>query len=336
MKKNIVFLLFFSLIIICGILYPLTEFLSKDKAKDLETLIVEKAKSAVKVIVPSFNKALESSDDISLLINAESVSKIENITACFVLNKNSRVIIHNNTSEWNTEKNSKIYNKALEQRTELLQQTPDKNLLLFSEPLMDDCTLFCTFSIQKAKETAKYWKIKYYAITSSVALFIIVIFYFLSKLLILLPFNRIKKTLEQTPAEDIKKGGYNEITDIFVTEKEKLIKKIETLKENRESLSKIIEYSQETAIKNSLAFIILNSLNEIVYAYDNTGKILKKDFEKNVHILEISKNPNLVKIVAEANENPGKEINDSLNNYTITAISINADDKIVGTIIKIK
>jgi hypothetical protein len=331
-KKNIILLSFFSLIVVCGIFYPLVEFLSKDKAKDLEIMSVEKAKSALQVIVPSFNKALENSDDINLLINIESVAKIENITICFILDRTGKVIIHNNTSEWSAERTSRIYNRAIEQKTQSLQQTSNKDFLLFSEPLINNCTLFCMFSAKKAKETSKNWKIKYYTAASSAALLIVIILYFLSKLFILLPFNKMKKT-----DENIKENKYDEITDIFMSEKEKITKKIKMLEEDRASLSKIIEYSQETSIKDSSAFIILNSLNKVVYAYDNTGSILKKDFEKGEHILEISENPNLVKIISKANENPGKEVNESFKNYVISAVSISDDGKTAaGTIIKIR
>ncbi|OEG71666.1 hypothetical protein ATZ36_13565 [Candidatus Endomicrobiellum trichonymphae] len=333
MKKNIIFLSFFSLVIICGIFYPLIEFLSKDKAKDLEIMAAEKAKSALKVIVPSFNKALENSDDINLLINIESVAKIENITTCFILDKNGKVVIHNNIRERTT----MIYNRAIEQKAQSLQQALNKDFLLFSEPLISDCTLFCIFSVKKAKEISRNWKIKYYTAASSTALFIVIILYFLSKLFILLPFNRIKKSLENDKSgENIKENKYDEITDIFIAEKEKITKKIEILEEDRESLSKIIEYSQESSIKDGSAFIILNPLSRVIYAYDNTGTILKKDFEKGKHILEISENSNLVKIISKANENPGKEINESFESYAITAVSISSDGKIAGTIIKIK
>jgi hypothetical protein len=328
MKKNIIFLSFFSLVIICGIFYPIIEFLSKDKAKDLEIITVKKAKSALKVIVPSFNKALENSDNIGLLINIESIAKIENITTCFILDKNGKVIVHNNMGERNAEGASGIYNRAIKQKTQSLQRTPNKDFLLFSEPLINDCTLFCIFSAKKAKETSRNWKIKYYTAASSAALFIVVILYFLSKLFILSPFNKIKKSLENNKSD--------KITDIFMAEKVKITKKIEVLEEDKKSLSKIIEYSQGTSIKDSSAFIILNSLSRVVYAYDNTGNILKKDFEKGGHILEISENPNLVKIVSKANENHGKEVNESFESYMVSAVSISADGKTAGTIIKIK
>jgi hypothetical protein len=336
MKKNIIFLSFFSLIIVCGIFYLPTEFLSKDKARDLEIITVEKAKSAIKAIIPYINKSIESSDDINLLTNIESIVKTENITTCFILDKNSKVIIHNNTIEWNTEKNSETYNNAVKQKTELLQQTFDKDLLLFSKPLIKDYTLFCILSIQKAKETARYWKIKYYTAAFFSAVLIVIPLYFLAKLLILMPFNRIKKTLEHKSTEDIKEDEYNEITDIFLTEREKIAKKIKILEEDRESLIKIVEYLQKASIKESSAFIILNSFNGVVFAYDATGNILKKDFEKDSHILEISKKPELVKIVVKANENPDKEINEIFENYKVAAISINTNGKIDGTIINIK
>lgn len=252
------------------------------------------------------------------------------------MDKNGKVIIHNNTSEWNTEINSEIYNKAIKQRTEFLQQTANKNILLFSQPLINDCTLFCMFSIQKARENAKYWNIKYYTVFSFSALIIVILLHFLLKLLILKPFNRIKKALEHKLLEDIKKGKYNEITDIFVSEREKMAKKIEMLEEDRESLNKIIEYLQKNFSKDSLMFIILNSLNKVIYAHDKTGNILKKNIEKGKHIFEISDNSNLINITVKANENPGKEITESFENYTTTAVSINTSDKLAGTIITTK
>jgi hypothetical protein len=193
MKKNIIFLSLLSFVFICGIFYPLNKFLSKDKAKDLKTLTVERAKSSIKAITPYLNKAIENSNDTNLITYIEAAAKIENITTCFILNKNGKIIIHNNVREWNTEKDSNIYNKAIAQRIELLQQMSDENFLLFSEPIAKNCTLFCIFSIQKANKMAKYWEIKYYTICLLIAFLIAIAIYFFSKLLVLLPFNRTEK-----------------------------------------------------------------------------------------------------------------------------------------------
>jgi hypothetical protein len=336
MKKNIIFLSLFLLLFICGVFYPITNLLSKDKSKNLETLTAEKVKSAVEALAPYFNKAILNSDDISLIVNISDITKIENVTNCFILDANGKVLMHNNTSQWNTEKNTIIYNNAIKNKTGLLQQIPGKETLLLSEPLVENNTLFCLISVQKANENAKHWKIKYYTIASLVAIFIITALYFLSKLLILAPFNRIKKSLEDKFHGNTNTGNRNEITDIFDLERDKIASQTQMLKDENESLSKIIEYLQYPLVKDSLAFIILNSLNKIVYAYDNTKDILKDNFEKGSHLLEVAKNHDLIKIVEEANENQDKEVEKSVKNYIVTATSISEKDRVVGTVIKVQ
>jgi hypothetical protein len=336
MKKNIIFLSLLLLLFICGIFYNLINLLSKDKLKDLETLTIEKSISTIKILTPFFNKAIEVADDINLLTIIESVTKTENVTSCFILDKNTKVLIHNNINEWNTEKNSDIYNNAINQKTEFLQKLSNEKSVLFSKPLINNCTLFCTISTKQAQKNAKLWKIKYFTIGSVVVFCIIIILYFLSKLLILMPFNRTKKVLENTSLQDIKNSKYNEITEIFDMEREQITKKIKTLEENNKSFSKIIEYLQQESIKDALALILLNSFNEVIYAYDYTGNILGEKFKKGSHILETTENFNLVQIIVKANEAKGKEIRELLKNHTITAISINDNNKIIGTIIKIK
>jgi hypothetical protein len=334
-KKNIIFLSFFTLLFICGIFYPIVNLLSKDKEKDLQNLTLGKAQATLKTTIPYLNKAIQNSDDISLLSNIESLTKSANIMSCFILDKNSKVIIHNNTNEWNTEKNADIYNKAVMQRKELVQEMHDNNFLLLSEPVANDYTLICVVSIQKIKELVKYWQIKYCSIASGLTMLIIIIIYLLSKLLILSPFNRIKKSLENNTGT-IKNEKYNEITDIFTTEREKISKRIEKLEEDNESLIKIIEYSHAASIKDSLAFIILNSSNEVVYSHDSTGKVIKNTLMKNKqHLLEAVKDPNIVKVIIKANENPGSKITGTSGSYKISAVSINKDGKIIGSIVKI-
>ncbi|MDR3306213.1 MAG: hypothetical protein LBS61_00820 [Endomicrobium sp.] len=335
MKKNIIFLSFFTLLFICGIFYPIVNLLSKDKAKDLQNLILEKTQTALTAAIPHLNKAIQNSDDISLISNIEYLANASNVTSCFILDKNSRVIIHNNTNEWNTEKHAQIYNEAVTQKKEIVQKMPDDNFFLLSEPISNNYTLLCIVSVQKSKEIAKYWQIKYYSIASAVTTLIIIILCFLSKLLILSPFNRIKNSLENK-SENAKDEKYNEITDIFTTERDKISKKIEKLEEDNESLIKIIEYSYATSINDSLAFIILTSSSEVAYCRDSTGKIIKNNLAKNKrHILEAVKDPNIVKLAIKANETPGTKVIRSSGSYKISAVSINKDSKIVGTVIKI-
>ncbi|MDR1086759.1 MAG: hypothetical protein LBL16_00665 [Endomicrobium sp.] len=196
MKKNIIFLSFFTLLFICGIFYPIVNLLSKDKAKDLQSLILQKAQTELKITVPHLNKSIQNSDDINLLSNIELLANFPNIVSCFILDRDRKVIIHNNTNEWNTEKHSSIYDKAVIQRKELIEEMSNNNFFLLSEPLGNDHTLIAIVSVKKSKELAKYWQIKYYSIASSVTIMITFILYFLSRFLILSPFNRIKKVLK--------------------------------------------------------------------------------------------------------------------------------------------
>lgn len=336
MKKNIIALSFFALLIMSGCFYLLAMGASKYKEEDLINLVIEKTRSALYSNTDRINKSIESSDDIALLANIENLAKLENIKSCFILDKNNTVIIHNNTNEWNTKRSSDEYTKALSSNGELIQKTPDNEHLLLSVPLSKNNTLFAIISLQKAFETAKYWKIKYFTIGAVAVILLTILFYFLAKLFILLPFNRTKRLLEKSSLEKIKSEKYDEITDIFVTENEKSLKMIESLENDKESLSKIIEYYVDLTSDQYSAFIILNSLSNIIYAYDKTGKILKKGFSHGNHILESLAEPSILKIINKSMEKPGKEFTEQNFDFDITAISIGSKNKPSGIIIKAK
>lgn len=57
-----------------------------------------------------------------------------------------------------------------------------------------------------------------------------------------MPFIRIKKSLEDKSHGNTETGDRNEITDIFDSQRDKIDKKIQILKDENESFSKIIEY----------------------------------------------------------------------------------------------
>ena len=334
MKKNVIALSFIVFIIICGIFYGLTELLSRYKAADLENTVTEKVKIAARTALPSINKSIENSDDIGLLINIETLAKTENINSCFILDRDNKVIIHNNTDEWNKERKGENYDRAVNYNGELLQITPDPDHLLFSAPLAKDYTLFCIISTQNASQTARYWKIKYFTVAGAAAVIITLLLYMFTKLLILFPFNRTKKALEQSSAENIKQGKYDEITDIFLKENEKAGQLLKSLEADKESLSKIIEhYAGGSAAELSL-FMILDCVNNIIYSSDKTGKILKPEFSKGANILEAASNAGILKIVEKANEEPQTEIEAELSGLNIKAVSIGEKNKLYGTIIK--
>lgn len=335
MKKNIILLNFVFLLVIGGVFYFSAYRLSKLKASDLEHLAIEKARSAVKVSVPSINRAIKNSDDISVLTNVESISKLENVSSAFILDGDNTVIIHNNTNEWNSKREGDIYDRALKYKGELLQLSYDKDHILFSVPVDKGYVLCCIFSTLQASEKAEYWKIKYFTVAAALCAVLIIILYFLSKLFIALPFERTKKKIEKGAIEASKGEKYDEIADMFATENEKARQKIKALQQDKNSLTKIIEYYLGRELRNYKLLIILDSSNGIVYSYDNTDKFLKKDFSENGNILEAALLPEIIDMVSKSYEIPGTEVNGFIGEDTVTALALGEKDKIFATIIKI-
>ncbi|MDR1417778.1 MAG: hypothetical protein LBI80_01250 [Endomicrobium sp.] len=335
MKKNIIFLSFFLFIILCVVFYPLTITISKNKAKELQFLETEKIKAQINALLPYFNKAIENQDDINLIINIENLLKLENIISCFILDSKNKVLMHNNTSQWDKEKNSQIYNTAITKKAYTVQKTDNIEILLISQPLISDYTLCCIVSIKKALENAKYWQIRYFTISISSTILILILFYFLAKLIILFPFNRIKKSLEDQYLKDYTDNNYNEITDIFIKQKDKEFKKMQILLQENKSLNEIIKYIQNEQKENNLALIILNSFKQIVYAYDDTKIFLKENFKINNHIFESSTNTVLIKIVSFLNQNLNDKVIEHFQNFTIKAQTIKNNNILFGIIIKI-
>lgn len=334
MKKNVFALSFFTFLVIAAFFYLFSELLSRYKAEDLEKLSVEKTRAAVNVSIPSINKAIESSDDIAMLVNIETLSRLENISSCFILNRNNNVIIHNNPAEWNSERKSPAYDRAVNYDAQLVQQTPDPDHLLFSAPIANDYTLCCIVSIQKAKENAKNWKIRYYTIAATSAFAISFLVYFMAKLLIVLPFRKTKKALEEASADSIKNGKYNEITDLFLKENEKNSQIIKALEENKTDLLAIVRHLAVSYTSGLKAFIILDSDDNIVYAFDSSGKILKEGFKSGQNIVEAASMPELVKAVSEMKDKQ-REISETLGEMSLKINPVINEDKILAATIKI-
>lgn len=335
MKKNIILLNIVFFIILAGVFYLLTYQLSIYKAKDLENLTIEKARSAVNVSIASINRAIQNSDDISLLMNIESISKLENVSSAFILDRDNTVIIHNNTDEWNSKRNGDIYDRAVNYDGELLQISYDKDHILFSAPLAKDYTLCCIFSTQKASENARYWKIKYFTVTAVAAVILIFILYFLSKFFIVLPFNRTKRKIEKGVMDSTKDGKYDEIADMFATENEKSLQKIKALHNDKKNLTRIIEYYLGKSSESYQLLIILDSSNNVVYAYDKTEKFLKKDFAEDSNILEATINPGILTLVSKSLEVPGTEVSDFIDEHAVTALALGEKESIFAVILKV-
>ncbi|MCL2144941.1 MAG: hypothetical protein FWH43_05575 [Endomicrobia bacterium] len=336
MKKNVILLNFVFLLILSGIFYLLTSQLAKYKAADLEHLTIEKARSAVNVSVPSVNRAIQNSDDILLLTNIEAIAKLENVTSSFILDRDNTVIIHNNISDWNSKRKGDIYDTAVNYNGELLQLSYDKDHILFSVPLAKDYTLCCIFSMQKASENARNWKIKYFTVAFIAVFLAVFLLHLLSKLFIIMPFDRTKKKIEKGALETAKDGKYDEIADMFATENEKYLQKINALQHDKKSLTKIIEYYMGSSSQNYKLLVIMDSSNNVVYAYDKTAKFLKKDFAENGNIIEASASTEMLALISKSSESPNTEVSETIESYDMTVLALDDSSNIFATIVKIE
>ena len=107
------------------------------------------------------------------------------------------------------------------------------------------------------------------------------------------------------------------------------------MQQDKNSLTKIIEYYLGRELRNYKLLIILDSSNGIVYSYDNTDKFLKKDFSENGNILEAALLPEIIDMVSKSYEILGTEVNGFIGEDTVTALALGEKDKIFATIIKI-
>lgn len=322
----------------CGVFYPVVEFLSEQKLGDLEKADILNAKTAVRVCIPSINKSLEQFDDIDLLSYISSIARVDNISSCTILDRSGNIELNSKgaVAANGADLKSKIYVNALNSNEEILQKIPsNSNHLLFSVPLTNNNFMFCILSVERAKEMAKYWKIKYYVIAIFTTMILAFALYFIAKFTILIPFDKTKKDLERLPLNEIKSGKYNSLVDVFVYKSAKEREHLILTQENNESLKKIVLKLQVDLSKEYDIFVILDFLNNVVFAKDFKSMFLKESYYAGSdHIFEIAKSCDFVKLIAKANEQKLELIQESINNYFFAVTSIVENNKLYGTLIK--
>jgi hypothetical protein len=333
MKKNVVALCFILFAALCASFYFFTDALTKYKYEDLENMIIEKTRAAVNASLINVNKSIENSDDISLLSSIDNLARLENVNSCFILDRDNKIIIHNNTNDWNQTRKSAEYDRAVNYDGWLVQTTPDDDHLLFSQPLAKDYTLFCIISIEKARQAAKNWQIRYYATAAVTAFAITFVVYIFAKLFILFPFNRTKRRLENANADNIKNEKYDEISDLVLSERKKYGEKISALEENCRNLAALVKRFLSDYKSDFEAAIALNESNDIIFAYDNTKEILKDGFAPGNNIIEVLLNPDLLKIISKASETPNEEITAADGKIKINVTAVFDGEEMAGTVL---
>ncbi|MDR3243140.1 MAG: hypothetical protein LBT79_00145 [Elusimicrobiota bacterium] len=329
MKKS-VFILSFLVFILSGVfLYFAVEFLSKDKENDIINLNIEKAKTSIYASVSQINKSIDNSDEMGLLISSQLLSKTENISSVYITDKAGGQIIPNNAANLNGEYDEAEQN-AKNSQTDLVQKTQEKNIVLISVPLSQGYTLFCLLSTQSSVKYAHRSKIVYYVGAGVFDLLIFILMYILSKIFIIFPFNRKTKALQKAK-DDIKS------MDKSVSDKEMENKKnsdiASSLQKENKNLTAIINYFSKEALKEQAVFIILDSDNNIICAFDKTSKILREDFQAGDNISKSVLSEDFLKAVKKSNSQLHSNIEYEVDSISLSIISIAYQETLSAVII---
>ena len=312
MKKNVIALTISTFIALCAIFFLIVNLLVVDKRNSLITFTNNSAKIAVLQHVAQINKAIENSDDLELIDIVASIAKIENISSSFIVDQNNKTLVRSNLTA--------------------AQPATNEGETIYNIPLVKNGTLFYTISWEQTSSTVNKWQIRYYTLASLAVLLITFIFYAFAKFFIMRSYGRMKEALENNNSNN---NDYNEITDIVETENEKTKALINELSKNNKSLTDIANYFMNSKNENIETFIILNSKNDIINAFDKTGEFLKEGFSNGSNILEAVKNKVLLEILNNACNSANCESESVYKDFFITTLAIETDKQLSATVIKI-
>jgi len=367
MKKNVRIIIILFIIFLSVIAYFCADFAIARSKRDLNNLSETKTRTAVQMVIPILNNAVRSSDDITLIDRIQSLAKIDSISSSFITDKDGKVLIHNDVSQINSVKTGSLYKNAIEKRAELIQPSNDPNLFLYSYPLSSGEILFCIVNTQSDKSLFRFESVEYYLISIIFILILAALLLLLSKVFILNPFSNLKKIIIQKANENFEatqaagmtssmlnkkksiiskifgaakefitlnpQEQYKDILDIFRQSNDENIRKINSLSQHNESLSGLITYYCNLQKDAMSVLIALDSLHNVLFALDKTGKILKSDIQTGMNIIEAVSNNDILDIITKANETANAKYEISINDLKISAISIYNGLELSGIII---
>ncbi|MDR2860879.1 MAG: hypothetical protein LBV66_03490 [Elusimicrobiota bacterium] len=328
MKNKINFISKINLVVLSAIFCIIALFFHYQREKDLQKFSISQAQEMIQLNLNSINSAISSSDDLRLFSLLESLSKTKSILSCFITDKDAKIILHNDISRVGSQNKGEKYVNALGKKAAFLQKGESKGFFLYSIPVANGNTLFALISTN----TLKIWKLLYIIFALILAFLLTAAFYFALKKFILIPFEKTRTEFEQGRIDE-GDSHRSEVSDILIRERRKSEKVVNLLKANELSLTVLIEYFCKEYSKDLSVFIVLNSFNNIVFAYDKTGKILKDASSIGKNIVEQVVNPDLLNAVSQSNDNPNAEIKTSINDLTLKVLTILKDKEVSGTII---
>ncbi|WP_413852639.1 hypothetical protein [Candidatus Ruminimicrobium bovinum] len=295
MKKNIFLIASISFILVFTVLYILITFNYDIR---LKTAIENEKQTAASYLTIAANELKNNylkSDDISLLYSTEYFSKIKNISEVFILDKDSTISMHNDSSKWNKKLFGNIYSNVINSKEQLFQSVND-NITLYSFPVDDNGFICFVLSFEDITNNYSAWKNKLYLCSLIISLIISIIIYLLCYILLLKPFTETKKIL--TVKDNNKRTIYFELID--------MVKQcsVENKKEIKNSNNLPLIIDKLNTKKDIIS--VLDSKANIIYI-SNTGNKIFKSSKNNIHIMEATNNSEIIKTVSDLLENKKNE-----------------------------
>jgi PAS domain-containing protein len=308
----------------------------------LERNLTDKVQAITELAKPAIAKALETGDDISLLIQVESLSRTADVAAAYVLDENGTVVIHNKTAEWRKAYTDPASLKAVHSPSSLVQRVPGG--YLYSVPAASSATLCVQLSSQRSDALRRYAVRR--ALLTGVILFLVslVFIVFIVSVTVVSPLKRLTdftrnyvpgaawlmadRSLEITTLA----GTVNELLDRFEQERSDAKYHYDEAKKNTSMLL------EAATSKSKDAIIITDNDNVILAMNEAARKRWGIDGAVGKHILDVKELTGLVALVqsASTSANCGREIFAVIDGKTVGVHAmITPEQKVAGKIVRV-
>jgi PAS domain-containing protein len=309
----------------------------------LERNLTDKVQAIAGLSKPPVAKALETGDDISLLIQVENLARTDDVSAAYVLDEKGTVLIHNKNAEWHKTYTDAASQKAVSSSTELVQRIAGG--YLYSIPVSTSATLCVQLSSQRSDALYAY-TVRRSLLTGGVLFLLFMVFIvFLISAAVIAPLRRIGGFVRNfmpdggaRPSPEISEemtalvAAVNEMAGRCEREHRAIGEHAANELNRAEALlAVVIDDRKEPCIVTDADNMVL-ALNDAAKRFWGTNATIGK------HILDVKEYAGLVVLVqsVSACENKGRVISRFLHNRTIAAVSVvDSDGKIAGKIIRV-
>ena len=295
--------------------------------KLLRSGLFDKVKTVFSLSGNTLTKAIQAHDDIMMLTTIESIMKIEDVSAAYILDNNCKVITHDKTAEWGRIYADEQSKKAVESKKIIRQASASG--FLFSGPLTSSATLCLGISSQKLEESIS--SLNKEILFTALIIFIVAasgFFWLIYNML----FLKIKKLSEGLRSLEI--GGSGRLPEDGPDDEfSRITKLINGVLDNygraagsgqeRQKENNCSRFLSELANMNSAAIIIVGSDNKIISLNHKAAMFLGvvPGEAEGKHVLDAIKLTEMLALIKQASEKSGDSAEASITGRKVKAIS---------------